>query len=205
MAFEQASPGWQNEGVEPREEFKKTGFSAGYKPPAGTFNWFWTRVSSCLSEIQQKALDRTSLAQEAGASEDNAMSQKAATDSFIPKGKLAVTTLWSGVWGSGSITVPGFSRYPFLRFQLNTEILTQLYFNDSYLSELAFVGWVSGFRNDYNVPPASQRLFSHYVRNTAPNVLTMSLSAALTHQSSVGHAAISAVANITRIDGIAFY
>ena len=52
--FEYESPGWKNEGVAPRDELKESGFAAGYKPPASYFNWFFTRVSRCIAELQQK-------------------------------------------------------------------------------------------------------------------------------------------------------
>ena len=47
-----ASPGWSAPGVEPPPEFKASGYVAGYKPPAGFFNWFWTLVSKCVTELQ---------------------------------------------------------------------------------------------------------------------------------------------------------
>ncbi|MDL2253304.1 hypothetical protein LJC49_04435 [Ruminococcaceae bacterium OttesenSCG-928-I18] len=51
--YENQSPGWDVEGVEPPVEMKtETGFRAGYKPPAGIFNWFWTGVSRCITELQ---------------------------------------------------------------------------------------------------------------------------------------------------------
>ena len=46
-------PEWKNAGVEPPETLKETGFTAGYKPPAGYFNWFWNKVSACIKEIQE--------------------------------------------------------------------------------------------------------------------------------------------------------
>ncbi len=52
ITFKHPSPGWKNQGVEPREEFKESGYVAGYKPPAAFFNWFWTLVSNGLSELQ---------------------------------------------------------------------------------------------------------------------------------------------------------
>lgn len=54
MNFTQKSPKWENAGAEPTEELKKKGFTAGYKPPASYFNWFWNRVSNCMKEIQEK-------------------------------------------------------------------------------------------------------------------------------------------------------
>ncbi len=53
MDFDYESPGWEAEGEE-NEDLKTTGFTAGYKPPASIFNWFWTRVSNCISELQSK-------------------------------------------------------------------------------------------------------------------------------------------------------
>ena len=50
--YENPSPGWSAAGVEPPPEFKASGYVAGYKPPAGFFNWFWTLVSKCISELQ---------------------------------------------------------------------------------------------------------------------------------------------------------
>lgn len=47
------TPGWGAKGAEPSPEFKKKGYVAGYKPPAGFFNWFWKRVSDNVSEIQE--------------------------------------------------------------------------------------------------------------------------------------------------------
>lgn len=64
-SFKQKTPGWSAEGVEPSAEFKSQGYVAGYKPPAGFFNWFWTRVSDCLEELQ------LSLGDYAGANEED--------------------------------------------------------------------------------------------------------------------------------------
>ncbi len=50
--YENPSPGWSAAGVEPPPEFKASGYVAGYKPPAGFFNWFWTLVSKCIGELQ---------------------------------------------------------------------------------------------------------------------------------------------------------
>lgn len=52
MAFTNP-PVWNNKGAEPPETLKNSGFSAGYKPPAGYFNWFWNKVSVCLKELQE--------------------------------------------------------------------------------------------------------------------------------------------------------
>lgn len=71
IEFAQQSPGWEIDGVKPSDDFMKEGFKEGYKPPADFFNWFWTRVSRCVTELQgalrgyaganelDKAADRT--------------------------------------------------------------------------------------------------------------------------------------------------
>lgn len=54
MEFEKNIPEWKNEGVEPADELKTDGFTGGYHPPAGIFNWFWNKVTLCINELQQK-------------------------------------------------------------------------------------------------------------------------------------------------------
>lgn len=53
MAFEKTVPEWNAAGTEPPSSLKASGFSAGYKPPADYFNWFWHAVSQCLKELQE--------------------------------------------------------------------------------------------------------------------------------------------------------
>lgn len=53
MAFEKTVPQWSATGTEPPSSLKTSGFSAGYKPPAAYFNWFWNGVSECLTELQE--------------------------------------------------------------------------------------------------------------------------------------------------------
>ena len=54
MNFENKTPEWTKEGIEPSDELKSKGFSPGYKPPAAFFNWFWNAVSKNLAEIKAK-------------------------------------------------------------------------------------------------------------------------------------------------------
>ena len=54
MDFEHNIPEWENNGTEPNEELRKNGFQAGYKPPAGVFNWFWSKFIACINELQTK-------------------------------------------------------------------------------------------------------------------------------------------------------
>lgn len=54
MDFEKNVPEWNATGTEPPASLKESGFEAGYKPPAAFFNWFWNRVSACLTEIRAK-------------------------------------------------------------------------------------------------------------------------------------------------------
>jgi len=52
MSFEKTVPEWNAAGTEPPSSLKTSGFTAGYKPPAPYFNWFWYSVSQCLTELQ---------------------------------------------------------------------------------------------------------------------------------------------------------
>lgn len=54
MNFENKTPEWPKEGIEPSSEIKSKGFAPGYKPPASYFNWFWNIVSKNLAEIKTK-------------------------------------------------------------------------------------------------------------------------------------------------------
>lgn len=55
--FSVDTPTWKATGKEPKPSLKKTGFVAGFKPPAAYFNWFWNRVCRNLSEIKSKISD----------------------------------------------------------------------------------------------------------------------------------------------------
>lgn len=52
MAFEKTVPQWLAPGVEPPSTLKQTGWQPGTKPPSDYFNWFWSSVSACLTELQ---------------------------------------------------------------------------------------------------------------------------------------------------------
>lgn len=47
---------WQNEGTAPSENLKTNGFQGGYKPPASVFNYFWSKVTKAITELQNKVL-----------------------------------------------------------------------------------------------------------------------------------------------------
>ena len=59
MNFTNTPPDWAAEGIEPTSELKTNGFIEGYKPPAKYFDWFWTKVSKCLKELQDKSTGQT--------------------------------------------------------------------------------------------------------------------------------------------------
>ena len=42
------------ESAEPSANLREKGFTAGYKPPAGVFNWFWSKVIKAITELQSK-------------------------------------------------------------------------------------------------------------------------------------------------------
>lgn len=54
LNFDNEIPEWKNEGVEPSTDLKEKGFVGGYKPPAAVFNWFWSKVQKCITELQSK-------------------------------------------------------------------------------------------------------------------------------------------------------
>ena len=54
MDFDNKFSEWGNEGAEPSADLKESGFTAGYKPPASIFNWFWSKVIKAITEIQTK-------------------------------------------------------------------------------------------------------------------------------------------------------
>lgn len=54
MKFENDPIEWKNEGITPSQELQDEGFKAGYKPPAGVFNWFWNRMVRITRELQEK-------------------------------------------------------------------------------------------------------------------------------------------------------
>lgn len=54
MTFNNNVPEWKNEGSDPPDTLKEEGFTAGYKPPAAYFNWFFNRIQKSVKEIQEK-------------------------------------------------------------------------------------------------------------------------------------------------------
>lgn len=61
MSFKNIIPEWKNQGSEPSESLKTNGFQVGYKPPNGIFNWFWSKVSKAITELQTKAVVKGNL------------------------------------------------------------------------------------------------------------------------------------------------
>lgn len=53
MEFEYTIPIWENQGQQPPQELLENGFTAGYKPPASFFNWFWSLVTNGVGELQE--------------------------------------------------------------------------------------------------------------------------------------------------------
>ena len=45
---------WDNSGTEPSASLKQSGFTAGYLPPAETFNYFLHNHQVCIEELQEK-------------------------------------------------------------------------------------------------------------------------------------------------------
>ena len=73
MAFNKTVPQWNAPGTEPPSSLKQSGFTAGYKPPAAYFNWFWYSVGQCLTELQNKhtSLEQIVAQLQAGGDDDD--------------------------------------------------------------------------------------------------------------------------------------
>lgn len=54
MDFDNQIPEWKNSGVEPSDNLKTNGFPVKLKPPADIFNWFWSKVTKAIKELQTK-------------------------------------------------------------------------------------------------------------------------------------------------------
>lgn len=52
MNFNHTLFNWNNNGTEPSENLKANGFAGGYKPPASVFNYFWSKVTKAITELQ---------------------------------------------------------------------------------------------------------------------------------------------------------
>lgn len=100
MAFEKQVPQWNAEGTEPPSTLKESGFTAGYKPPAAYFNWFWHTVSQCLTELQNKLsnVDNTADANKnvASANKLNANAGSATNPVYFANGVPVKTTYTLG-------------------------------------------------------------------------------------------------------------
>ncbi len=114
IQFEEVSPGWQAEGAEPRPEMKTEGFIAGYRPPAGYFNWFWARVSRCISELQQKI---------SAHSQNNTNPHSVTKEQVGLKNvaNVAALPLTGGVL-TGNVTSPGYFYGSYLSAQTHVSI-----------------------------------------------------------------------------------
>lgn len=56
MSFQEKLPEWHNEGIEPPDSKKQTGWEVLDKPPAGWLNWFFTRISKSVKELREKSV-----------------------------------------------------------------------------------------------------------------------------------------------------
>ena len=54
MEFEHTLPEWKNEGKEPTDALKTSGFQKGDRPAATIFNWFWATTAKAITELQSK-------------------------------------------------------------------------------------------------------------------------------------------------------
>lgn len=59
MKFEKLPLAWNNEGVEPPQSLKNSGFTAGDKPPADYMNCFMNKTYEAINELQTEVEDHT--------------------------------------------------------------------------------------------------------------------------------------------------
>lgn len=63
MAFQHKIPEWKNEGVQPPDDLIENGYQVKQKPPAAFFNWFWSKVTKAIKELQDTFSSHTHEAQ----------------------------------------------------------------------------------------------------------------------------------------------
>lgn len=63
MPFSKPVPEWNNPGTEPPQTMKDSGWTAGTKPPADWFNWFFNLVYQALQELQQNGYTKDEITQ----------------------------------------------------------------------------------------------------------------------------------------------
>jgi hypothetical protein len=83
MKFTNKAPKWDAEGIAPPESLQKSGFLAGYKPPAHYFNYLFNGISKAINEVQTglSNVDNTADAKKPVSTE-----QKAAIDAMAISG-----------------------------------------------------------------------------------------------------------------------
>jgi hypothetical protein len=63
LSFNKKLPEWNNPGTEPPQSTKDSGWTAGAKPPADWFNWFFYLVYQALQELQQNGYTQAEITQ----------------------------------------------------------------------------------------------------------------------------------------------
>ena len=91
MNFNNSLPEWKNTGTEPSDSLKNDGFKAGYKPSANVFNWFWSLVSKCITEIQSKLSNEETARTEADKNLQQPTFTEASTRVNIASGETLAT------------------------------------------------------------------------------------------------------------------
>lgn len=114
ITFEHAPLRWENAGSEPDESLKKSGYTAGMKPAASTFNYQINNASACLTELQTEVseLDTTL----------NMLSETVCSKVYEEK------TLYSSNGTSGTITLSdNVSNYDYLEIYWKENTTTSFF------------------------------------------------------------------------------
>ena len=120
MADFTTPPDWSVTGTAPSDTLKEQGFTAGYKPPAAIFNWFWTKVSTCLKELQEIVSDQINNPE---LTATNVINTPTITDPYDPLLKVSGTSDLSSI-------MEEYGPYQ-NKFYINKFVIVPIYIGDT--------------------------------------------------------------------------
>lgn len=182
---------WDNEGVEPSENLKRTGFVGGYKPPASIFNYFLHMVEKCIKQIQSVVdlkSDNTHGHDNATSAKDGFMSK---TDcEYLSKIKPVIQAdvdKKSVNMGENNTLLDGNYKYVFVAGNDNTVEGENVFVsgNKNNTEGIGGNAFVAGYRNTVMIPNAYVLGEGHFV-DYSPNVSYPYLNRAFIGQFSEG-------------------
>ena len=115
---------WNNNGIEPSEILKQSGFKGGYKPPAEVFNYFLHNSEACITELQTATTNAQNTADDAKTVAANAQStaDDAVTDINELKDEVFTKTKGGAVGITDTVTLDiGFTPKQFEIFGIDAD------------------------------------------------------------------------------------